>query len=94
MSGIGPIRWKTTANLSYDQKCSPFGDLTNVSHDLKLLSLVQRLRLPQPPASGVGTVAAVAALAVTLLGRKREEIPFIHMYTDTMYITSTRMKCR
>ena len=24
--------------------CTPFGDLTNVSHDLKLLSLVQRLR--------------------------------------------------
>jgi len=39
--------FKTTANLSYDQKYSPFGDLTNVSHDLihlKLLSLVQRLR--------------------------------------------------
>ena len=34
----------TTANLSYDQKCSPFGELTNVSQDLKLLSLVQRLR--------------------------------------------------
>ena len=33
-----------TANLSYDQKCSPFSDLTNISHDLKLLSLVQRLR--------------------------------------------------
>ena len=36
--------FKTTINLSYDQKCSPFGDLTNVSHDLKLLTLVQRLR--------------------------------------------------
>ena len=36
--------YKTTANLSYDQKCSPFGDLTNVSHYLNLLSLVQRLR--------------------------------------------------
>ena len=34
----------TTANLSYDQKCSPFGDLTNISHHLNLLSLVQRLR--------------------------------------------------
>ena len=33
----------TNANLSYDQKCSHFGDLTNVSHDLKPLSLVQRL---------------------------------------------------
>ena len=32
----------TKANLSYDQKCSPFGDLTNISHDLRLLSLVQR----------------------------------------------------
>ena len=32
------------ANLSYDQKFSPLSDLTNVSHDLKLLSLVQRLR--------------------------------------------------
>ena len=29
----------TTANLSYDQKCCPFGDLTNVSHDLQLLRL-------------------------------------------------------
>jgi len=36
--------FETTANLSYDQKCSPFGDLTNVSHHLKLLSLVQTLR--------------------------------------------------
>ena len=36
--------FKNTANLSYDQKCSPFSDLTNVSHDLKLLSLVQRLK--------------------------------------------------
>ena len=36
--------FQTTANLSYDQKCFPFGDLTNVSHNLKLLSLVQRLR--------------------------------------------------
>ena len=36
--------FKTTANLSYDQKCSPFGDLTKVPHHLKLLSLVQRLR--------------------------------------------------
>ena len=36
--------FKTTANLSYDQKCSPFGDLTNISHHLKLLGLVQRLR--------------------------------------------------
>ena len=35
---------KTTVNLSYDKKCSPLGDLTNVSHDLKVLSLVQRLR--------------------------------------------------
>ena len=26
---------KTTANLSYDQKCYPFCDLTNVSHNLK-----------------------------------------------------------
>ena len=33
-----------TASLSYDHKCSPFGDLTNVSHDLKLLSLVEILR--------------------------------------------------
>ena len=33
------------ANLSYDQKCSPFGDLTNISHDLRLLSLVQRLSM-------------------------------------------------
>ena len=36
--------FRTTANLSYDQKYSPFGDLTNVSHDLKLSSLVQKLR--------------------------------------------------
>ena len=35
--------FKTTANVSYDQKCSPFGDHTKVSHDLQLLSLVQRL---------------------------------------------------
>ena len=35
---------QTTANLSYDQKCWHFGDLTNISHHLKLLSLVQRLR--------------------------------------------------
>ena len=35
--------FQTTANLSYDQKYSPFGDLTNVSHDLQLLILVQRL---------------------------------------------------
>ena len=35
---------KTTANLSYDQKCSPFGDLTNVSNDLKLLTHIQRLK--------------------------------------------------
>ena len=34
----------TTSNLSYDQKCSPFGDHTNLSHDLQLLNLVQRLR--------------------------------------------------
>ena len=34
----------TTANLSYDKKCSPFSDHTNVSHDLQLLSLAQRLR--------------------------------------------------
>ena len=34
----------TTAIRSYDQKCSPFSDLTNVFDDLKLLSLVQRLR--------------------------------------------------
>ena len=27
--------------LSYDQKCSPFDDLTNVSHNLQSLSLVQ-----------------------------------------------------
>ena len=33
-----------TANLSYDQKCFSFGDLTNVPHHLILLSLVQRLR--------------------------------------------------
>ena len=33
--------FSTTANLNYDQKCSPFGDITNVFHDLKLLSLVQ-----------------------------------------------------
>ena len=36
-----------TANLSYDQKCSPFGDLTNIAYDFKLLSLVQRLRYVQ-----------------------------------------------
>ena len=34
----------TTAHLSYGQKCSPLGGLTNVSHNLKLLSLAQRLR--------------------------------------------------
>ena len=33
--------FQTTANLSYDQKCSPFSNLTNVSHDLKLLSLTK-----------------------------------------------------
>ena len=38
------IFFKTTANLSYDQKCSSFGDLTNVFHNLKLLNLIQRLR--------------------------------------------------
>ena len=31
-------------NLSYDQNCSPIGDLTNVSNHLKLLSFVQRLK--------------------------------------------------
>ena len=36
--------FKTIANLSYDQKCSPFGDHTNISHDLQLLSLIQGLR--------------------------------------------------
>ena len=36
--------FKTTANLSYDQKCRHFGDLTNISNHLELLSLVQRLR--------------------------------------------------
>ena len=40
---------QTTANLSYDRKCSPFGDLTNVPHDLKLLSLVERLRYVATP---------------------------------------------
>ena len=35
---------ETTDNLGYDQKCSPFSDHTNVSHDLQLLSLVQVLR--------------------------------------------------
>ena len=35
--------YKTTANLSYDQRCSPFGDHTNICHNLQLLSLVQRL---------------------------------------------------
>ena len=35
---------QTTANLSYDQKCSSFGDYKIISHDLQLLSLVQRLR--------------------------------------------------
>ena len=34
----------TTANLSYDQKCCPFGDHTNVTHDLQFLSFEQRLR--------------------------------------------------
>ena len=34
----------TTAKLSYDQKCSPFGDHMNVSHNLQLLGLAQRLR--------------------------------------------------
>ena len=38
---MNAIFFKTTAKLSYDQKCFPFGDHTNVSHDL---SLVQRLR--------------------------------------------------
>ena len=38
------LRIPGTCMLSYNQKCSPFGDLTNVSHDLKPLSLVQRLR--------------------------------------------------
>ena len=33
-----------TTNLSYDQKCSPFGDHTNFSHDLQLLSLIQSLK--------------------------------------------------
>ena len=28
--------FKTTANLSYDQKLSPFHDLTNISHDSAL----------------------------------------------------------
>ena len=36
--------FKTTTNLSNDQKYSSSCDLTNVFHDLKLLSLVQRLR--------------------------------------------------
>jgi len=31
--------------LSYDQKCSPFGDHTNISHDLKLLNFVKRLTI-------------------------------------------------
>ena len=34
----------TTANLSYGQKCCPFGDHTNVTHDLQFLSFEQRLR--------------------------------------------------
>ena len=34
---------KTTPNLSYDQKCCPFSDHTNVTHDFQLLTLVQRL---------------------------------------------------
>ena len=34
----------TIANPSYDQKSSHFGDHTDVSHDLQLLSLLQRLR--------------------------------------------------
>ena len=38
------IFFKTTANLSYDQKCPAFDDHKNVSHNLQLLSLVQRLR--------------------------------------------------
>ena len=33
----------TTANLSYDQKYHPFCDHTNVTNELQLLSLVQRL---------------------------------------------------
>ena len=36
--------FKVIANLSYDQKCCPFSDHINVTHDLQLLSLVQRLR--------------------------------------------------
>ena len=30
---------KTTDNLSYDQKCCPISDHTNVIHNLQLLSL-------------------------------------------------------
>ena len=38
INGYGDTEFSTAANLNYDQKCSP---LTNVFHDLKLLSLVQ-----------------------------------------------------